>query len=225
MVSIHGQQKIHLDIKVFLEGPLDVKRGLMHTRLYQLGYLPGMKPKSFFGKAVPFQDPYGNDDLKTDRSTFIYEEGSVDWILISVADAQSGEVIWRKSAVLQEDGTLHALSLSPRLLDDRSTYIVTVTHRNQTPAISGAIKVKEGRLEYDFTKDISSEWLKDIDGIAVMKAGNIAQTELGIVDEQDLAQWSKMNGKNSSYYLEDVDLNGDISVKDQSLILSNMRHQ
>ena len=43
---------------VFLEGAYDSEEGLMRNKLNELGYLPGMKPKTFFSKKTESGQPY-----------------------------------------------------------------------------------------------------------------------------------------------------------------------
>ena len=42
------------------------------------------------------------------------------------------------------------------------------------------------------------------------------------IDEDDLKSWEGGNGLNSSYFLQDVDLSGDVSVKDKEILFNNM---
>jgi len=59
----------------------------------------------------------------------------------------------------------------------------------------------------------------------LMIAGNIDQTKsksTRVINMEDVNTWRTANGKNSSYIREDIDMNGDVSVHDQSIILENL---
>ncbi len=225
---IHAQSSIDLDIKVFLEGPYNAQAGKMSTKLYELGYLPGMKPKAFFAEAVPFFDPYGefyDQELKTSSGDVSsYTDQSVDWIFVSIREATTGTVVANRTVLLNADGTLSAGSIPVEKLNTSAKYIVVLAHRNHLPVQSTPIKLSKGKLAFDFTNsDILGLKLKH--KVMLMIAGNIDQTKsksTRVINMEDVNTWRTANGKNSSYIREDIDMNGDVSVHDQSIILENL---
>lgn len=219
-------QNVEVELKVFLEGPFDAASGQMKTKLYDLGYLPGMQPKSFFGTAVPMHDPYAQTNSQEEMTTISYPEGSVDWVRVTIKDAGTGEAVFSGTELLLSNGTVTMNAISNELLQSDKTYIITLIHRNHLPVESGVVSINENKLAYDFTSSTEGVGLKTIGKVKAMFAGNIHQGNnksiSSTINQDDIDHWRSMNGKNSSYLLEDVDLNGDISVHDQSLILENI---
>jgi len=226
LITLSGSlaaQDIPLEVKVYLEGPYNAQQNIMYTKLYDMGYLPGMQPKSFLGKAVPFYDPYHADIKPQLKSDFIYSDNSVDWVNVSLINASTEELIWEKSAVLMADGHIDDLEVPKTLIEDEGHYHIVVQHRNHISTKSPVIQMIRDVLSHDFTVESGSETLKVIGDVALMIAGNVGNQTDSTIDGRDISQWRKMNGQNSSYFREDVDLNGDISVRDQSIILANLQ--
>jgi len=90
------------------------------------------------------------------------------------------------------------------------------------------VSVIDGNLSYDFRyTEAYQEGHKEIgEGMYAMIAGNAnpRDTELTVmsIDEDDLKSWEGGNGLNSSYFIQDVDLSGDVSVKDKEILFNNM---
>ena len=221
-------QSINLDLKVYLEGPYNPSSGKMNTKLYELGYLPGMTPKAFFAEPVPFFDPYDefyDQDLKssTDPSD-IYNEKTVDWIFVSIRESDTGNIVSKQTVLLNEDGSISGGTIPHEKLSKLKKYIVVLAHRNHLPVQSTPIKLNNGKLSFDFTKS-NIIGLKEKHKVKLMIAGNIDQTKTRttrIINMDDVNTWRSANGKNSSYLREDIDMNGDVSVHDQSIILENL---
>jgi|GEM_PF-3046191 len=219
-------QEVLIDLKAVLEGPYSPKSNRMSTKLHDLGYLPGMTPKSFFGKAVPFFDPYVQDDRqKSTKVNVTYPEETVDWIEIVITEAQSDRVVARRTTLLLSDGTVSQERFDRSLFSLTKAYKIAIQHRNHLSAQSPPLKLSNNKMTYDFTK-AQDPSLKSIGDISALYAGNIyrhpSKKAVNAINSDDITQWQSVNGKNSSYYVEDVDLNGDISVHDQSIILENL---
>ena len=220
-------QNVEVELRVFLEGPFDISSGQMKTKLFDLGYLPGMKPKSFFGTAVPMHDPYAEDEnLGKTIPTISYPEGSVDWVKVTIKDAETGASAFSGTELLLSNGEINMKSLSNGQLSNNHSYIIILVHRNHLPVESGIVTIQNNKLVYDFTSSSEGVGLKTIGKVKAMFAGNIHQGNTksisSTINQDDIDHWRSVNGKNSSYLLEDVDLNGDISVHDQSIILENI---
>lgn len=227
---------VHLNFKVVLEGPYQMEQRKMSNALYANGYLPGMKPRTFFGIAEKPGQPFnkkpwnyeGREGLN--KSTDLYSKATVDWILVEL-HSEDGLSINKFAGLLQSDGTvLFEKEMDIDHVDKSKRYFVKIYHRNHLPVASReAIGFIDNSLNIDFTTlaDLSQKRMDD--GIFVMIAGNgfidgeIEGTER--IDESDLSSWSKENNQNSSYLQNDFDLNGDVNVRDQKILLDNLRRK
>jgi len=223
-VLLLSAQNTSLNLKVYLEGPYNETSQMMETKLHDLGYLPGMIPKTFFATPVSSDDPYSSPDLKTSSTLDIslYSERSVDWILVSIIE-ESGQIGWKGTLLLESDGHVLTDQLNDLILNQEKRYMVGVSHRNHLPVQSTLLTIEDDQLTFDFTtSDISG--LKDIDGIAVLRGGSLRTTfdYDQVIEMADVETWTNSIGQNSSYLLADIDMDGDVSVHDKSIILSNL---
>lgn len=221
-------QSVNLDLKVYLEGPYDASSGKMSTKLYELGYLPGMTPKAFFAEPVPFFDPYDEFYDQTLKSandgSDVYNDKTVDWIFVSIREEDTGNIVSNQTVLLNADGSISSSAIPTEKLSTLKKYIVVLAHRNHLPVQSTPIKLNKGKLSFDFTKS-NIIGLKEKHKVMLMIAGNIDQTKTRstrVINMEDVNTWRTANGKNSSYLREDIDMNGDVSVHDQSIILENL---
>ena len=93
------------------------------------------------------------------------------------------------------------------------------------------LRLRGGELIYDFSqadsfREIIGIGQKELDnGVYVMPAGNgDIDTEISSIIDinvRDLNAWAGANGENSSYFIEDYDLNGDINIRDRELWQQN----
>ena len=230
-----------LDIRVFLEGAYDDRRKVMRDDLYRLGYLPGQTPTTLFGKRLAADMaydayPWGYEDkvieerIKEKAVVDLYQDGTVDWVLVSLKRSIEGKrYSWRGYGLLQVDGQIKIMS---ELTVKPGAYYIVVEHRNHMPVMSSRpIEQKEGSWTYDFTEDqgytslLSFGQNKMMDGKFVMIAGNgdhiIGSSSYNDLNIFDLEQWQITNGQNSGYFTEDYDMNGDVNVKDRILWQKN----
>lgn len=224
----YGQAQ-NVEIKVFLEGPYNKVSHKMSTKLSDLGYLPGMQPKALLGKKTPLKDPY-SPMAKSSIHRFNYNsnnvDGGVDLVCINIIEDESGNIAVSRTELLTTYGHI-SFSLENSTLKAGKKYSIVIAHRNHLPVKSSSIDIDKGQLYFDFTTYHSNDQ-KAIDGIHVMIAGNLSgndQDHLCIINQKDVDLWQKANGQFSSYFIEDVDLSGDVNVKDQQLILSNLAAQ
>ncbi len=217
-------QSTSINLKVFLEGPYNSTTGRMDTKLHDLGYLPGMQPKTFFAKAVSSEDPYNPPTLKSSNTldVSLYSQRSVDWIQVSILD-DGGKAAWVGTLLLESDGQVITNHIKNLTLDETKLYRVYVTHRNHMPARSPLLSVENNEISFDFTR-ADTVGLKDMDGTVVMRGGALRSlaTDGYIIEKADIDKWEDFNGQNSSYLLADIDMDGDVSVHDKSIILSNL---
>ena len=239
----NNPEPINLDLFVFLEGPYDADRDMMRSILYEKGYLPGQEPLTFFGSQEPAGQPYfrkpwsydGIEGKDTRKGRDLYPQGAVDWVLVSLrSEHDSSSEVYRSPAILIDDGSIFFNeSWLPHGLDPKQPYFVVIEHRNHLLVMSSdPISLKNGSLTFDFRKEQSFKSLfghgqKEVaPGIYAMFAGNVGQTGMSNtvndINYDDINGWAEMNGKNSAYLLEDIDLDGDVNVKDSQFIFSNL---
>ena len=224
---------------VFLEGAYDSEEGLMRNKLNELGYLPGMKPKTFFSKKTESGQPYksypwsyeGKEGIVKTNDYYTYDKKVVDWVLVSIRETEhNNSTVFRAPAHVYVDGQIKIASVGAKcMLDSEKKYYIVIEHRNHLAVMSKRpVSVVDGNLSYDFRYDQAyQEGHKEIgDGMYAMIAGNAnpKDTELTAVsiDEDDLKSWEGGNGLNSSYFIQDIDLSGDVSVKDKEILFNNM---
>ncbi len=228
------------ELSVILEGAYDVDNGLMTTHLNDLGYLPGQSPTTFFGEPFPSGQPYnqspwfyeGNEGVGVSERD-LYDDTVVDWVLVSLrANELRPSTFWRGAGLLHEDGSIEIIQ-EPELsiVEDRE-FFVLIEHRNHLPVMSPTpLRLRGGELIYDFSqadsfREIIGIGQKELDnGVYVMPAGNgDIDTEISSIIDinvRDLNAWAGANGENSSYFIEDYDLNGDINIRDRELWQQN----
>ena len=217
-------QSSSLNLKVYLEGPYNASSEMMDTKLYDLGYLPGMKAKTFLATAVSSEDPYNPPTLKKSNTldVSLYSQRSVDWILVSIVD-DSGNTTWKGTLLLEANGHVVTDNIDDLTLDQEKKYKLVISHRNHLPVQSPLVSVADGALSFDFTTaDISG--LKSIGDDYVLRGGALRISSDGsyIIEMSDIEEWKNSIGLNSSYLLADIDMDGDVSVHDKSIILSNL---
>ena len=230
-----------LNITVLLEGAYQPAYRSMSTELNQLGYLPGQNPNTFFGTKTESGQPYnqapwfyeGTEGINMGTSNkssdaIDYDEQAVDWVLISLRKTENKDSeVWKAAGLLYADGTLE-MSGTYNLPSKQTEYFVVVEHRNHLPIMSRTrVPIVNGTIVYDFsaqdayTSIVGVGQIRTEDGRYAMAAGNgELVTDLSSdldINARDLSCWLQINGSNSSYFLEDYDMNGDVNVKDRLL--------
>ena len=238
---------IKINTAVLLEGPYQDGPQVMSTKLNELGYLPGQTPQVFFGIATPAGQPYaaspwGHSGLEGDQYDATlpsldggagYPADATDWVLVSLRSTpQEESTVCERAALLMSDGTIMFVDGSDCCeLDPTQSYYIVIEHRNHLLVMSHTkVPVINGMITYDFRiRDSYTELVgvgqKKIGDVWVMYAGNGDQTtstaDIMDINVKDLRTWLIDDGLNSSYYLRDFDLNGDINVQDKGLMLRN----
>jgi len=220
-----------IDASVYIEGSFDLQAGEHRADLMPLGYLPGQRPRAFFGIATEPGHPYkaepwfhnGTEGLTIDETkdgnTDSYSDEAVDWVLVSLRQDRNVEYeSCTRAGILQKDGSIEFTgSESCCVLDPSLEYYVVVEHRNHLIVMSREpVPVVDGRVTWDFRNQQSYRELfgfgqKEIQpGVFAMYGANSAQS-LGDgssvnITVDDLDQLQQENGQNSSYYLGDFNL-------------------
>ena len=219
----------------------------MSTKLNEVGYLPGQIPQVFFGIAAPAGQPYASSPWNYDGTegdqfdatlpdldgSTGYPENATDWVLVSLRSSTEEEsTVCQKAALLLSDGTLMFVNDTGCCeLDVTQSYYIVIEHRNHLLVMSHTkVPIVNGMLTYDFRirdsyKALVGVGQKKIGDVWVMYAGNgdqvTSDADIMDINVKDLRTWLIDDGLNSSYYLRDFDLNGDVNVQDKGLMLKN----
>ena len=176
----------------------------------------------------------GVEGAGNEKKSFSYLPETVDWILVSIrSDIDEISTVYKTAGLLLSDGSVHfEIGNNKCFLKDNVSYYIVIEHRNHLAVMSHIpVKIQSNVLEYDFRKQGSysstmSGQKRIKNGIYAMFAGNGDQSEttksIQIIDESDIELWSEQNGKNSSYFTMDLDMSGDVSIKDQELLYTNL---
>ncbi len=239
-----------LDISVYLEGPMtqigNANKDQMQQRLYNFGYLPGMKPKTVFGVATKSGHPYGGvpwiydgregqniNEFQPANSDNRYIDEVIDWVMVSLRTSiDASTTVCRKPALLTNSGKVVFTEFFACCDLMNTNYYIVVEHRNHLPIMTPQpVSVVNGVLSFDFRANQSYVRLLGsgqklvAPGVYAMYAGNgdqhLALESPKDINANDIAFWNADNGKHSGYYFQDYDLNGDVNVQDKTLWLIN----
>ena len=243
-----GDGCINIETAVLLEGAYNFKEGMMHTKLNDLGYLPGQEPVTFFGTRTDAGQPYfvepwnylgaEGEELSSNHPELGdfagYPENAVDYVLVSLrTDVSPDSTVCERAALVLQSGELYFFDDDNCCsLDRNQEYYIVIQHRNHLPVMSHMkVPIVNGAISYDFRSQNSyvsalGFGQKEVDnGRFAMYAGNgdqIMGTSSDVdINIRDLNVWLMNDGNNSSYYLRDYDLNGDVNVQDKALFLRN----
>jgi uncharacterized repeat protein (TIGR01451 family) len=239
---------IEINTAAFLEGPYDYDTERMSTDLNQLGYLPGQTPMTFFGTPMNVGQPYnkapwfynGNEgDSFVQEGVVVgtngkYPATATDWVLVSLrTDVTPESAVCTRAALLLRDGTIRFVEdFECCNIDPTLDYYLVIEHRNHLLVMSHIkVPVINGQISYDFRyhnsyRSIMGVGQKEVaPGVYAMFAGNGDQQTSASddidINANDLQQWIIDDGLNSSYFLRDFDLSGDVNVQDKGLLLEN----
>ena len=248
LLILDGGICVDINTAAFLEGPFNKQTLEMSTTLNALGYLPGQKPSTFFGTYTEAGQPYsqapwfhfgaeGDDFVQSGPvvgDNADYPSTVTDWVLVSLrTDKESETTVCRAAALLHEDGSIEFIEgFECCNIDPELEYYVVIEHRNHMIVMSHIkVPVINGSISYDFRYHNSYNTLMGVGqkeimpGIYVMFAGNGDQQTSAVddtdINANDLNKWIIDDGLNSSYFLRDLDLSGDVNVQDKGLFLKN----
>ena len=241
---------VTINTGVFLEGAYDSDASLMTTDLNRLGYLPGQSPTTFFGVATAAGQPYNqspwfyngtegaafNQQGPVTNNNGNYPRTVTDWVLVSLrTDVSAESAVCERAALLHNDGSIQFIDeFECCNLDLSLDYFIVIEHRNHLLVMSDVpLPVINGEINYDFRSRNSYRGVlsigvgqKEIErGVFAMFAANGDQqsgSEDAVdINSNDLRAWLIDDGLNSSYFLRDFDLSGDVNVQDKGLFLDN----
>ena len=216
-----------LDLRVYLQGAYDGSSRTMRTDLNRLGYLPGQQPTTLMGQSKVNQLPYDGgpwfffdkniDKRIRSKSSSVYTEQSVDWVVISLKNSVDvQDVIWTGMGIVEKDGFI---DIQSALDIKQGDYYVMIEHRNHMPVISATkVVYTNGGWSYDFTSNdsyrsgVTQGQILSQEGDYMMIGANgdyiLNASSYNDINILDLNEWRFNNGQNSGYFIEDYDMNG-----------------
>lgn len=218
-INFHVVRSIPLDIRVCLEGPIDVSTQLMSGSLRQLDLLPTIQP---YGQA-PW-NYYGTEGQGWSNAE--YPPNAIDWVKVSFrTDITKNTEVIASAAILLNDG--HLVFPNPSILLESmgSSFYIVIQHRNHMGVLSPvAVSSANGMLSYDFCLENSYQLgagqKELVPGLWVMFAGDGNQVDdpNGYdINGMDNAGWNAQNGVFDIYSFFDYNFDGDVNGMDKIL--------
>ena len=134
----------------------------MHTKLNDLGYLPGQDPSTFFGIETAAGQPYDvtpwlHNGIEGDSYNYLtngaYPSTVTDWVLVSLrTEVSKASEVYVAAGLLHSDGTIEIIpTANCTPLDITQAYYVVIEHRNHLIVMSHEKQpVTGGAITYDF---------------------------------------------------------------------------
>lgn len=209
-----------LDIHVMLEGPYEVEKGLMRTRLNELNLIPSNHPYA----AEPWSHQ-GSEEFES------LDVDVVDWMLIELIDAEnvvqalSASPILTKALLLKSDGRLvnHRMKTPSVELEQGVEHgiFIIIRHRNHLDILSSEALLPDPQnriLFRDFRQGLETVFggaigYKQIDdSMYGMVAGD--NDKDGVISALDFNLWRRDAGTESVYNNSDFNFMGIVSALD-----------
>lgn len=226
LVSPPSQVTACIETKVLLEGAMNGTT--MHTKLNQLGLLPGQTPKDALATKTAAGQPYKNApwNYPGSEGSEIYSPDVVDWVLVSLRTSpeEASSTIFKTSGLLFKDGTVQTTGACP-VVNPTQTLFVAIEHRNHIGAVShDAVAVVNNKISYDFTKrqsyvpaGLPASGQLQVGSVFCLFAADSYKTSFAEVNANDATIWINDNGKFGLYKLSDFNLDGEINANDNSI--------
>ncbi|MBB3838299.1 hypothetical protein FHS57_002304 [Runella defluvii] len=226
LVSPPSQVTACIETKVLLEGAMNGTT--MHTKLNQLGLLPGQTPKDALATKTAAGQPYKNApwNYPGSEGSEIYSPDVVDWVLVSLRTSpeEASSTIFKTSGLLFKDGTVQTTGACP-VVNPTQTLFVAIEHRNHIGAVShDAVAVVNNTISYDFTKrqsyvpaGLPASGQLQVGSVFCLFAADSYKTSFAEVNANDASIWLNENGKFGLYKLSDFNLDGEINANDNSI--------
>ncbi len=201
---------------------------LMHTKLNQMGLLPGQVPTDGLGTKTAAGQPYKNApwNYSGNEGFEIYAPDVVDWVLVSLRTSpeEATSTIFRTAGLLYKDGTIQTTGACP-VVNPTQTLFVAIEHRNHIGAVShDAVAVVNNKISYDFTKrqsyvpaGLPASGQLQVGSVFCLFAADSYKTSFAEVNANDASIWLNENGKFGLYKLSDFNLDGEINANDNSI--------
>ena len=235
-----GKEKVALNIKIFLQGPLQAD-GKM-TNYIQTA--DGSYSAFVSGPKLPHTDPYGlgytydqiNDLDATGHPTGIVGE-VVDWVRVEIWKADlntyTKEVKEVQALLLKPDGSVVDTSGNVPLFDAQDgEVIIVVKHRNHVPVLSNPVNNFKGVVNYDFTSSLGQALTMSVYDLPQMVlkygqwclwSGNFDDTGSTTDNDYSMTVSALNNYVYDQYMKPDVNMNGYMDDEDFSIISYNVK--
>ncbi len=226
------QSDVGIDVHVFLEGVLDPATGLMHTKLNELGLLPGQTPTNSLVVATPAGQPYSGTPWNhaTSMNITTYAPTVVDWVLLSLrTDRFAGDVVYKTLGLLHKDGHVEMLEeIDFDTIPNVPLYISIQTRTHMKVMSHVPVERNCHSFSYDFryqnswNSSGSSFGQKQVGTTYyVMYGGDVDKSVGGDIGGFDSILLSQQEGYFGFYHAADMNLDGDINALEQALWSSN----
>ncbi len=216
-IDFHVVRSIPLDLRVCLEGPMDLITQTMNGSLLQLDLLPPVQP---YGQA-PW-NYFGTEGWASSE----YPSTAIDWVMVSFrTDLAKSTEVTATAALLLNDGALMFANPRTLLTSMGSSFYIVIQHRNHMGILSPVlVSPANGQLTYDFCLEnsyqLGSGQKELAPGLWVMYAGDGNQVDdlIGYdVNGMDNIGWNVQNGLFDLYSLFDYNFDGDVNGMDKIL--------
>jgi hypothetical protein len=181
-------------------------------------------PWNYNGTEGAGYDSHGNPNPGTAN----YPATVVDWVLVSLREAEDAPPVCMKAALLHSDGHVEFVNggFSCCDLDLSGSYYLVIEHRNHLIIMSPEpVQVVNGTLTYDFryTQSYGNGQkliIPGTPGTYAMYTGNGDQTKEVFSDTDinfdDNQYWGTQNGTIGRYRNGDYNMNGDCNYNDRT---------
>jgi uncharacterized protein (DUF1501 family) len=206
-----------IQVKLLLEGFYRPGDDPMHTDLAAAGLLPTAQPYN----VAPF-------DYNGTETVAEWPEGTVDWLLVELREADNiAQVAARKAVLLRKDGRIMGLDGMEGLSFDNvpdGSYHIAVYHRTHLAVLSAdPILTNAPSFIYDFTsgpgKVEGDAQLKQVGAYWALIAGDPDNNQ--IINNQDFNLWKQQEGQAAQYQNADLNADGTVDQADFNLWFAN----
>ncbi|MBK9288405.1 MAG: hypothetical protein IPN38_12160 [Flavobacteriales bacterium] len=231
---------IRVNVRVLLDGPLDVQTGLMGDALRTAALLPSAEPYTALGYAWK-----GEGGPRTVSPAALAVTGAnalVDWVVLELRDATDPTRVLASAACLvQRDGDLVDVNgtSAVRMPVPQGNYYIAVRHRNHLPVCTAStVAVSTGMPLLDLSAPATPTWgtnaRKSNGSYATLWSGDDVRNNTISYTGQDNdrdAILLRIGGTIptntvTGYYLEDTNMDGVVKytggLNDRDLILFNI---
>lgn len=214
-------QRLEVDFKVFLEGPMD-----------------GNSMLANLGSLIPLQQPYNTSpyNYAGSESLSSIPSNMVDWILVEVRDnatpnltgSRATTTLATRAAILLDNGKIVDLDgVSPLIfenLDPNTGHYFCIRHRNHLDILTANPLSASGQITYDFTDSDAKVFgplqLKLINfGTYAMFVGDFNYD--GSIQNTDRDSWKSAPAILNTYNYNDGNMDGSVQVTDYDRWYSN----
>jgi photosystem II stability/assembly factor-like uncharacterized protein len=221
--AITDGKGVRLNMKVLLEGPLDVGTGKMSDQLRASGLLPNTEPYTTLG--FVHKNGGGAETVLPAVWSTTGDNALTDWLMVELRDKNNpANVLYTRTALLQKDGDVADLDGTSSLLITQAppdNYYIALRHRNHFGfrTLNG-FNLSSTVANLNFTNNTVALYgvnpLKSIGTLRAMYTGDANRD--GVINAADRNLfWRVQNGGVFNYMTStaDFDLNGAVNLIDR----------